>query len=110
MSPAKAAVVSRFEKPAQLTLSATPEHKIPDGFKASGVCDRTALVHMNPDRTNAGHKLYSGREAPGFLEEKIGVPFSRVAGEKRRDAALEFQPMLDGRDFNRNVAAEARHA
>ena len=58
---------------------------------------------MNPLRTNSDHKLRCAGKFPGLLEEKVCVPFPGVAAEKRRNASLQFQPILYRCDFNREV-------
>src|ERR1017187_10120359 len=39
---------------------------------------------MNPHRTNSDHELRFFGKGPRFLEQKVGIPFRRVAGEGRR--------------------------
>ena len=68
------------------------------------------FVDMNPLRTNAEHELRFFRESPRLLEQKVGIPFRRVTGEKRRNSRLKFQPVLYRRNFNRDGGAEARSA
>jgi hypothetical protein len=65
---------------------------------------------MNPLGTNAQHELRFLRERPRLLEEKVDIPFCRVACEKWRNSQLEFQPVLYRRHLNRDSGAEARSA
>jgi len=65
---------------------------------------------MNPHRTHAEHKLHFVGERPRLLEQKIGIPFGRVVGETCRDTSFKFQPVFNGRDFNRHRGTDARLA
>ena len=62
---------------------------------------------MNPFRTHAEHELGFLREGERLLKEKIGSPFGGAARESGRNAALEFQPVLDRGGFNREIRAGA---
>src|ERR1700722_8776052 len=65
---------------------------------------------MEPLRTNAHHELRFFRERPWLLEQEVDVPFRGVAGKERCNTRLQFQPVLDWRDFNRDRRTEARSA
>ena len=110
MPPPKVVLVARFEIPPEPMLPRGPEHKIQHDFTADRVRCAALFRRMNPLRANAQHKLRLFREGPRLLEQKVGVPFRRVTGEKPCNSCLKFQPVLYWRNFNRGGRAEARAA
>ena len=88
MPSRKVVLVARFEEPAESMLPGGPEHKIQHGFSGDRVRCYAVLPRMNPLRAKAEHELRFIREGPGLLEQKVGVPFCRVTGEKGRNARL----------------------
>lgn len=95
-----------FQIPAKSTLRGGPEHKIQHGFTGNGVARRPAFPRMNPLRANPEHELHFSGKGPGLLEQKVRAPLCRVMAESRRDACLQFQPVLYRRNFNRDGWAE----
>ena len=110
MPPPKAVLVARFEVPPESMPGGGPVHKIQHGFTADGVRCHAVFRRMGPLRTHAQHELGFFRERPRLLKQKVGVPFCRVRGEKRRNSRLKFQPVLYRRNFNRDGGAEAPSA
>ena len=110
MPSPKVVFVARFEVPTESMLRGGPEHKIQHDLTANGVRCHAVFCRMNPLRTNTQHEFRFFRERPRLLEQKVGVPFCRVKGEKRRNSRLKFQPVLYGRNFNCDGGAEARSA
>src|SRR3984885_2273496 len=108
MAAPKVVLIARFEIPAESMLRHGPEHKIQHGFTADGVCCCAVFRGVNPLRTNSHHELRFFRECPWLLKQKVDVPFRGAPGKERWNPRLQFQPVLDWRNFNRDRRAEAR--
>lgn len=106
MTAGKAVIVGRLQIPSQTVSSRWPEHEVPSQLGGEGICRFPALSQVRPLRPNAEHELGLAGETPWFLEEKVSIPFRRVAGVKGRHTRLQFKPVLDGGALRRKVWRE----
>lgn len=108
MSAPKTVFVTWFDIPAEPAFCRRPIHKIGRDFSPDCIRCHSVASCMNPLRPHANHKLRLLRQSPGLLENKVGIPLGRVPSEKRCNPRLNFQPVLDRRNFHRNRRAETR--
>jgi len=90
MSPSETIVISRLQIPPKAVASRGPEHEVSGQFCREQIFRLSALSEMSPLRSHAQHELGFLREVPGFLKQKIRVPFRRVTCVEGRNACLQF--------------------
>lgn len=65
---------------------------------------------MHPFRPDAEHELDLVREGPWLFEKQISIPFCIAMTKEGRNAAFQFQPILDRGDFDGDRRSEIRAA
>ncbi len=95
--------VPRLDVPADVLL--WPEHQVEHAFDAP---ERAGVVprRVGDLRSGADHDLERRRRLPWLLEEDVERHLDASVRRDRRHADLQFQPVLDRRDLEREGSPE----
>jgi hypothetical protein len=97
--------IGRLHKPAEFSIRRRPEHEIErhlaGNFRAAACC-------VGPLRSDTEHELDLVGQRERFLEQKIGAPLGVTGAKQGRDTRLDFQPILDRGELDRDRGTKAR--
>src|SRR5579862_7955086 len=102
----KVVIVSGFKEPAETMSVGWPKHEVTCHLTRYRVGCIAVLLDMDPLWADTEHELRFARDRPGFLEEKVNIPFRRITGKEGRDSCFQFQPFVDCSRFDRKVWRE----
>src|ERR1700677_3920405 len=110
MTASEAVIIGWFQVPPKAVPSRWPEHEVSSQLSGEGICRFAVPLEMSPLRPHTEHELGLAGEGPWLFEEKIRVPFRRVARVEGRHTRLQFEPVLDGSALCRKVGRKRRSA
>ena len=90
--------VSRLDVPSHILFG--PEHEVEHAFDAP---ERAAIAarRVHDLRPGTNHEFEFRRRLPRLLEQHVERHFQAAVRRDRRYADLQFEPMFDWRDFER---------